>query len=83
MNKPISFCFLTTENKLERDNGGFRDTEESYNIENCDYRSCPKRHQRDCKFYKFRSFCKRGANCQFKHVKNNTPENKNEKSQGC
>ena len=42
--------------------------EESCYIENC-----------DCKFYKFRSFCKRGENCQFKHVKNNTPENKNEK----
>ena len=80
ISEKIRFNFYNVWYCRDHDNGcKFLHPEESCNIENCDFRSCPKRHQRDCKFYKFWGFCKRGTNCQFKHVKNNTPENKNEK----
>ena len=43
--------------------------EESCKSENCEYKSCPKRHQKDCKYFKYRSYCKHGSSCQFKHLK--------------
>ena len=50
------------------DNGcTFFHPKESCNSENCDYKTCPKRHQRDCKFFKLKKFCKHGSKCQFKH----------------
>ena len=38
---------------------------EACQSDNCDSKSCPKRHQKECKY--FRKFCKHGVNCQFKH----------------
>ena len=42
---------------------------ESCQSESCEIRSCPKRHQRECKYFKHESSCKRGSTCQFKHKK--------------
>ena len=41
--------------------------EESCTTHKCDYKKCPKRHPKDCKFFKTRKCCKHGSKCKFKH----------------
>ena len=41
---------------------------EACQSDNCDSKSCPKRHQKECKYLRHRKFCKHGVNCQFKHI---------------
>jgi hypothetical protein len=53
---------------------------ESCNSENCDYKTCPKRHQKDCKFFKSKKFCKHGSNCQFKHQTKKTDSTNGDES---
>ena len=46
--------------------------EESCIFENCNYKDCPKRHQKDCKFFKSKKSCRHGSDCHFKHEKKKT-----------
>ena len=41
--------------------------EESCESENCKNRTCPRRHQRTCRYFETRKPCKHGVDCQFKH----------------
>ena len=43
-------------------------------------KTCPKRHQKDCTFFKSKKFCKHGSNCQFKHQTKKTDSKNGDES---
>ena len=53
----------------------FRHVKEICHNGQCEKRTCPRRHQRKCKFFFLRDHCKFGEFCEYSHdIKNNQNE---------
>ena len=46
----------------------FLHPKESCQSQKCEYKTCPYRHQKECKFFKLKNYCKHGSFCEFKHL---------------
>ena len=58
----------------------FLHPKESCSRIDCNYKSCPKRHQRNCKYFELKNQCKHGSECEFKHVKKQINVEKTDKA---